>query len=74
MFPPVHASVIETIPDSWSLAGRIARASDEGPNLGKLAQHQIGNIVGTDANDPGPMEKQIAKDRAAMTEFLRSCG
>lgn len=84
-FPPVRAATRDTIPnsigrspipggmtisnDNWLL-----NASGEGPTVGKLAQHQISNVVGPDAAHPGPMEKQIAADRQFLTNFRRRCG
>jgi hypothetical protein len=72
-FPPVRAASKETIPGSMSSQGWAAGATRSGPTLGKLAQHQISNVVGTEGK-PGPMEKQIAADRATLQKFRAQCG
>lgn len=72
-FPPVRAVTRETIPNSMSTTGKLTGANGSGPSLGKLAQHQISNVVGT-TGKPGPMEKQIAADRAALQSFRAHCG
>jgi hypothetical protein len=73
MFPPVRSGSHETIPNSMSTTGSLMGANKPGPSLGKLAQHQISNVVGPDANHPGPMEKQMMADRANMNNFERTC-
>lgn len=83
-FPPVRAVTKDTIPNSMGRSpipggmtisndGALLDASGKGPTLGKLAQHQISNVVGTTGH-PGPMEKQIAADRAALQQFRGRCG
>jgi hypothetical protein len=72
-FPPVRAVSKDTIPGSMSNEGWLAGATRSGPTLGKLAQHQISNVVGT-AGKPGPMEKQIAADRTFLQQFRAQCG
>lgn len=72
-FPPVRAVSKETIPGSMSNTGWTTGATRSGPTLGKLAQHQISNVVGT-AGKPGPMEKQIAADRTFLQQFRAQCG
>jgi hypothetical protein len=72
-FPPVRAATKETIPNSLGMIGRVTGANNAGPNLGKLAQHQISNVVGTTGH-PGPMENQIAADRATLQQFRAHCG
>jgi len=72
-FPPVRAATQETIPGSMSGLGRVTGANNQGPTLGKLAQHRISNIVGT-AGHPGAMENQIAADRAKLQRFRSHCG
>lgn len=72
-FPPVHAASRDVIPNSTGLAGKALFAGSSGPNLGKLAQHQLSNVVGT-AGHPGPMENQIAADRAFLQRFRTQCG
>jgi hypothetical protein len=49
-FPPVRAVSKETIPGSMSNTGWLGGATRSGPTLGKLAQHQISNVVGTAGN------------------------
>jgi hypothetical protein len=66
LFPPVRAGSFDTIPNSTTWMNRQLGANDPGPTLGKLAQHQISNVV-------APMEHQIEVDRAAMKDFLKSC-
>jgi hypothetical protein len=73
MFPPVRSGSHETIPNSMSNTGSLMGATKPGPSLGKLAQHQISNVVGPDANHPGPMEKQMMADRANMNNFEQTC-
>lgn len=72
-FPPVRAASKDTIPNSMSAAGRLLGAGNGNPNLGKLAQHQMSNVVGT-AGHPGAMENQIAADRAFLNRFQNTCG
>jgi hypothetical protein len=66
LFPPVRAGSFDTIPNSTTWTNRRLGANDPGPTLGKLAQHQMSNVV-------GPMERQIQVDQAAMKDFLNSC-
>jgi hypothetical protein len=72
-FPPVRAVTKEAIPNSVSTTNRILGANSDQPTIGKLAQHKLENVVGT-AGNPGPMEKQIAADRAALKAFRGHCG
>jgi hypothetical protein len=72
-FPPVRAVTNEAIPNSVSTTNRILGANSDQPTIGKLAQHKLENVVGT-AGNPGPMEKQIAADRAALKAFRGHCG
>lgn len=65
-FPPVRATQQETIPNSGSFAGDFFGAKDNDPNLGKLAQHQMKNVL-------KPMEKNIKNDRKALEAFLKEC-
>lgn len=65
-FPPVRAGQKETIPGSDSWLGNRFGAQNPGPNLGKLAQHQMSNVL-------GPMRDTIATDRKALTDFLKHC-
>ena len=68
LFPPVRANTQETIPDSLSWSdNHLLSADDPGPNLGKLAQHQMTNVL-------TPMQKVVDKDRAALKAFLAHCG
>ena len=66
-FPPVRAGQQETIPDSLSKAGKWFGADKDGPNLGKLAQHQMDNVL-------GPMQGNVEKDRTALSDFIARCG
>ena len=65
-FPPVRAGRMEIIPNSDSFMGNQLGADDPGPNLGKLAQHQMSNVL-------GPMEENIKKDRKVLEGFLKQC-
>lgn len=67
LFPPVRASSQETIPNSMSTAGKMLGAGGEEASLGKLAQHQMSNVL-------GPMENQLAADRQTLRNFLDQCG
>lgn len=73
LFPPVRAGSFDTIPNSTSWMNKRLGANDPGPTLGKLAQHQMPNVVG-DKSGAGPMEKQIDLDRKLLQDFRRQCG
>lgn len=73
LFPPVRSGTFDTIPNSTSWVNRRLGANDPGPNLGKLAQHQMPNVVG-DKSGAGPMENQIAADRKYLQDFRSQCG
>lgn len=66
-FPPVRAGQHETVPGSMSTTGKLAGARSDGPSLGKLAQHQMDNVL-------EPMQSNIEKDRKALYDFVASCG
>jgi len=83
-FPPVRAVTKDVIPNSigrseiggglsMSNDNMILNATGKGPTIGKLAQHQLQNVVGTTGH-PGPMERQIAADRATLQRFRAHCG
>jgi hypothetical protein len=74
LFPPIRARSLDVIPNSMSPEGFLLGARMDGPHLGKLAQHQLKNVVGSGPRDLGPMEKQIAADRKTMEAFLEKCG
>lgn len=68
LFPPVRSGApSETVPGSMSTIGRMSGARSEEARFGKLAQHQMSNVL-------GPMETQLNKDRAALQRFLQTCG
>ncbi len=67
VFPPVRSLFRETIPKSQGTVSNILGASKDGPNLGKLAQHQMGNVL-------GPMQSTVEADRKLLKQFLKSCG
>lgn len=68
LFPPVRSNrPSETIPGSMSRVGQMSGARSEEARFGKLAQHQMSNVL-------GPMEDQLEEDREALQNFLRSCG
>lgn len=73
-FPPVRAATKENIPNSVGFTNKLLGANSDQPTIGKLAQHQLSNIVGPDAAHPGPMENQIAADRQFLTSFRAHCG
>jgi hypothetical protein len=56
----------ETIPGSDSFIGNRLGANDPGPNLGKLNQHLMKNVL-------DPMEKNVETDRKVLQGFLQSC-
>ena len=60
-FPPVRAGLQETIP------GSALNSGSAGPNLGKLARHQMKNVL-------DPMEKAVTDDKKLLTDFLTCCG
>lgn len=65
-FPPVRAGISEVVPDSMSRVGWAAGARNPGPNLGKLAQHLMPNVL-------NPMERQLEADRTTLQDFLAEC-
>ena len=65
-FPPVRAGQKEVIPDSDSLGGNLLHAANPGPNLGKLVQHRMSNVL-------EPMECQLETDRETLEAFLEDC-
>ena len=65
-FPPVRALQQETIPGSDSAIGNLLGADKPGPNLGKLNQHLMKNVL-------GPMQDNVEADRQALQGFLKSC-
>jgi hypothetical protein len=67
LFPPVRTNDQETVPDSMSNVGWLFGARKDEANLGKLAQHQMSNVL-------DPMEKLVDKDRKSMQQFLKKCG
>ena len=66
-FPPVRARSESIIPNSMSSLGGNLQALNDGPNLGKLAQHRISSVV-------GPMEAQVNLTRGNFETFLKECG
>lgn len=67
IFPPVRAGSENVIPNSMSTTGSYLQARSDSPNLGKLAQHQISNVV-------GPMQTQVDTTRDNFKAFLAECG
>lgn len=67
LFPPVRAKSFDTIPNSTSWWTRQGGALDDGPSLGKLAQHTLDHVV-------GPMEAQAETDRSALKRYMQECG
>jgi hypothetical protein len=65
-FPPVRAAQQETVVGSDSATGNFLGADQPGPNLGKLNQHLMKNVL-------GPMEKSVEADREALQAFLQGC-
>ena len=65
-FPPVRTAQWESIPGSDSVTGNLLGAGKPGPNLGKLNQHLMSNVL-------GPMEKNIQSDEFALKQFLQHC-
>ncbi len=66
-FPPVRAGQKEIIPHSLGTTGKLLGARSPGPNLGKLAQHQMENVL-------DPMKENIEKDRETLDDFVSRCG
>lgn len=66
-FPPVRAGQKEVVPGSLGWVSWKMGAADPGPNLGKLKQHQMENVL-------GPMQDNVATDRAALASFVNECG
>jgi hypothetical protein len=60
-FPPVRAGYRETFP------GGSDYSHADGPNLAKLAQHRMKNVL-------QPMEKAVKEDRKTLATFLKHCG
>ncbi len=60
-FPPVRAGHQETLPGSSMNSG------SEGPNLGKLMQHQMKNVL-------DPMTESVENDRKTLNNFITNCG
>ena len=65
-FPPVRAAQQETIPGSDSVIGNLLGADKPGPNLGKLNQHLMKNVL-------GPLQDKVEADRKELQAFLQSC-
>ncbi len=66
-FPPVRAALKETVKGSGSSVANMLGASNDQPNLGKLAQHRMSRVL-------DPMEDCVSDDRKALRDFLRKCG
>ncbi len=66
-FPPVRAGQKEVIPNSMGSKGKFLGARSPGPNLGKLAQHLMENVL-------DPMKENVAKDRETLDDFVARCG
>lgn len=66
LFPPVRANHKESVPNSighnWE-----RKVKNENPNLAKLIQHKVENVV-------DGMEKTIKEDKKSMQEFVKKCG
>ena len=67
LFPPVKSIHKETLPNSMGGMGSFFGAQNDEPNLGKLAQHQMGNV--TDG-----LEKTIKQDKQTLQNFVKECG
>ncbi|MCP4398922.1 MAG: DUF2974 domain-containing protein [bacterium] len=65
-FPPVRAGRKETIPNSASFMGNLCSADNPGPNLGKLVQHLMPNLLKA-------MKNNIKIDRKTLEGFLKKC-
>jgi hypothetical protein len=66
-FPPVRAAAKETVAGSMGNVSWGLGATRDGPNLGKLAQHKMENVL-------DPMKKSIDADRLALKRYMRRCG
>ncbi len=68
LFPPVRSGrPSETIPGSMSSVGQVSGARSEEARFGKLAQHQMSNVL-------GPMENVLEDDRTTLQHFMSGCG
>jgi hypothetical protein len=63
----VQSSTHDTIANSGTKTGNMLGAGKDQPNLGKLAQHKMENVL-------NPMEANVKADRTTLTEFLAKCG
>ncbi len=66
LFPPIRAGSEEALPNSMSPAGSLFGATKDEANLGKLAQHQIGNVV-------SGLEKTKKADQEILQKFTDDC-
>ena len=57
----------ETIADSSTLIGKLFKAGNDQPNLGKLNQHKMQVVLGA-------MERNVQDDRLQLQDFLKRCG
>lgn len=65
-FPPVRASSFDTIPGSVSMKGFATGSWMASPTLGKLAQHQMSNVI-------DPMEQLVRRNRLKLQNFMNAC-
>jgi hypothetical protein len=65
-FPPVRAGSEENLPNSMSSAGSFFGATKDEPNLGKLAQHEIDNVV-------NGLETTKKADQQILQLFAMNC-
>ena len=65
-FPPVRAGQQEVIANSDTFIGNRLGAKDAGPNLGKLYQHKMGNVLES-------MHTKVNADRKTLERFLDHC-
>jgi hypothetical protein len=66
-FPPVRASMKETINDSNSFVGRLLGSNSDQPTLGKLYQHKMDGVLNS-------LESNVKDDRKTLQDFLAHCG
>ena len=66
-FGPIDFSLPQPPRTPSGAAWRLLGARNGEPNLGKLAQHQLSNVV-------GPMNNSVEADRTALRNFINRCG
>jgi len=66
LFPPAHFREHITIDNSSTITGNTFGAGKNEPNVGKLNQHKMENVI-------DPLEKNLKADREMLQKFLKEC-